>query len=133
VLLALPEPRKEFEEKRQMENTEPVTEKKAPVRRAGKLPQGTSPAKRRKAGNRRPKPLPGLARKLGELATQVVETALKEEARNGGDHTRVRALFDVVLSGAVTTLLKNSTLLTEDDRAFLRDLGYLPKPTKETV
>jgi len=115
-----------------MELEQTVVETKS--KRGQKREHNVSPeAGNQSTRSRRTKPLPGLTRKLAELAGQAVETALKEEARNAEEHARVRALFNVVLSGAVTTLLKNSSLLTEDDRTFLRELGYLPKAPKEAV
>jgi hypothetical protein len=66
-----------------------------------------------------------MARKVAELAAQTVQTALKEEERNASDHARVLALCNLVFSGAFSTMLRNSTLLTESDRAFLKELNYI--------
>jgi hypothetical protein len=69
--------------------------------------------------------IPGMARKVAELATQTVQAALKEEARNTSDHARLLALYSVVFNGAFSTMLRNSTLLTAEDRAFLKELNYI--------
>jgi len=73
-------------------------------------------------------------RKIATLVAQGTEAAIRKEADFEGDLSRLRALLDVVLSGALTTLLRNSSLLNEDDRTFLRRRGFLPaKAPKEAV
>lgn len=73
-------------------------------------------------------------RKIAKLAAHGTEAAIKKEAEFEADLSRLRALLDLVLSGALTTLLRNSSLLNEEDRAFLRRRSFLPaKGPKENA
>ena len=81
---------------------------------------------RRKATRtRRVGPLPGVNRKLAELAAEAVQIAIKEDHRHASEHTRIKALCEMVLAGNFSRMLKHSTLLSPEDKEFLRGLGYL--------
>ncbi len=69
--------------------------------------------------------LPGVVRKVAEGAAEAVQLAIKEEHRHAAEHTRIKVLCELVLAGNFSRMLKNSTLLTEADKEFLRGLGYL--------
>jgi hypothetical protein len=111
---------------------EGIVETKMQKRRGREPGDGLPKPGKRAIRGRRARPLPGLTRKLSELAAETVETAIREEACNAAEHERVRKLCMIASSGTFSMMLKNSTLLTEADKEFLRDLGYMPaKGAKE--
>jgi hypothetical protein len=77
-----------------------------------------------KGRTRRADPLPAMARKLSELAAQMEEAARLEAAQEHKDDERVRAILNTITSGLAEKLVKSSPLLSDDDRAFMRQRGW---------
>jgi len=96
--------------------TEKTVRRKAPNAR-GENEETKSPRTRRT--------LPGLTRKLSEMAAHAVEVAIREEEKNAHDHKRVKCICQIVFNGAFSTMLRNSTLLSAEDKEFLKDFNYL--------
>jgi cell division septum initiation protein DivIVA len=74
---------------------------------------------------RRKRLLPVIARKIKLDVAKLEETAQREEARNLADHERVRALANTATGGSFTKIMRSSPVLTDDDRAFLKELKYI--------
>jgi hypothetical protein len=70
-------------------------------------------------------PLQGVNRKIAALAAEAVQLAIKEEHRRVSNNTRIKVLCELVLAGNFSRMLKNSTLLTEADKDFLRGQGLI--------
>jgi hypothetical protein len=103
---------------------QPAVAKNIPTRPATRVVETEGLTEPKNAHERRVKPIAGL-RKISELAAAAVQACLKEEARHASDLDRVRGLCNLVFSGAFSTMLKNSTLLTDEDKEFLHQLGFL--------
>ena len=72
---------------------------------------------------RRTRPLPGLARKISELALELEQTSRLETERDRKDDGRVRAILNAASGGAIERMLRSMNL-SEPDREFLRDKGW---------
>jgi hypothetical protein len=72
---------------------------------------------------RRARQLPGLARKISELALELEQTARLESERDRKDEQRIRGILNAATGGAIERLVK-SMQLTETDRDFLREHGW---------
>jgi len=72
---------------------------------------------------RRTRPLPGLARKISELALELEQTARLESERDRKDDGRVRAILNAASGGAIERMLRSMNL-SEADREFLREKGW---------
>jgi hypothetical protein len=72
---------------------------------------------------RRTRPLPGMARKISELAAQIEETARLETERDRKDDGKVRAILNAASGGAIERMLRSMNL-SESDRDFLREKGW---------
>jgi len=72
---------------------------------------------------RRTRPLPGMARKLSELAAQIEETARLEAERDRKDDGRVRGILNAASGGGIERMLRSMSL-SDPDREFLRDKGW---------
>jgi len=72
---------------------------------------------------RRSRPLPGMARKLSELAAQIEETARLEAERDRKDDGRVRGILNAASGGGIERMLRSMNL-SEPDREFLREKGW---------
>lgn len=72
---------------------------------------------------RRTRPLPGMARKLSELAAQLEETARLEAERDRKDDGRVRAILNAASGGGIERMLRSMNL-SEPEREFLREKGW---------
>jgi hypothetical protein len=82
----------------------------------------------KQARPRRSRPLPGKARKIAELAAEMAQDALRDDAQNLADHERVRALCNTAFTGlgcSFSRILKVSAVLTDDDKKFLEELKYI--------
>lgn len=77
----------------------------------------------KKNRNRRSSPVPGMARKLSELAAQIEQTVRLETERDRKDDGRVRAILNTATGGAIERMIR-SMRLDERDREFLRDKGW---------
>jgi hypothetical protein len=77
----------------------------------------------KQARTRRARPLPGMARKLRELAAEIEETARLETERDRKDDGRVRAILNAASGGAIEVMLRSMNL-SDPDREFLRDKGW---------
>lgn len=69
--------------------------------------------------------LPGMARKVSQDAKLLEQAAQRADAKRAAEHERVRAIGNTATGGAFTRLLKDSPVLTEDDKKFLKDLKYI--------
>lgn len=72
---------------------------------------------------RRARPVPGLARKISELALELEQTARLEAERDRKDDGRVRAILNAVSGGAIERMLRSMNL-SEPDREFLRERSW---------
>jgi len=68
---------------------------------------------------RRASPVPGMARKLSELAAQIEQTVRLEAERDRKDDGRVRAILNTATGGAIERMIR-SMRLDERDRDYLR-------------
>jgi len=73
---------------------------------------------------RRTRSLPGLARKVSELAAQLEQTARIESERDVKDHERVRVLVKLATGDGAEKLMRNCPLYRDDDKEFLREHGW---------
>ena len=80
--------------------------------------------KSRERRARRPRPLPGMARKVAELAAEIEQIARLEHERDTKDHGRVRALLNTATGGGAEKLLRDSVVLNDEDKEFLREHGW---------
>lgn len=90
------------------------------------IPEIAKPGKvkeAKQARTRRARPLPGMARKLRELAAEIEETARLETERDRKDDGRVRAILNAASGGAIEVMLRSMNL-SDPDREFLRDKGW---------
>jgi hypothetical protein len=90
------------------------------------IPEIAKPSKvkeAKQARTRRARPLPGMARKLRELAAEIEETARLETERDRKDDGRVRAILNATSGGAIEVMLRSMNL-SDPDREFLRDKGW---------
>jgi hypothetical protein len=69
--------------------------------------------------------LPGMARKASQTLKQLEEMAVQEEEQNLADHERVSVLANRATGGSFSAILKNSPLLNGEEKAFLKELGYI--------
>lgn len=69
--------------------------------------------------------LPRMARKAGQVVRQLEEEAVRKEEENIADHQKVKLLADRATGGSFSAILKKSPALSDEDRAFLKDLGYI--------
>lgn len=67
----------------------------------------------------------GMARKAGQAVRQLEEAAIREEEQNAADHQRVSALANLATGGSFSAILKKSPALNDEERAFLKELGYI--------
>lgn len=72
---------------------------------------------------RRASPVPGMARKVSEMAAQMAETVRLEAERDRRDDGRVRAILNTATGGAIERMIR-SMPLDERDRDFLREKGW---------
>ena len=72
---------------------------------------------------RRASPVPGMARKLSELAAQIEQTVRLEAERDRKDDGRVRAILNTATGGAIERMIR-SMRLDERDRDYLRSKGW---------
>jgi len=72
---------------------------------------------------RRARPLPGLARKISELALELEQTARLEAERDRKDDLRERAILSAVSGGAIERILRTANL-SAPDREFLRERSW---------
>jgi hypothetical protein len=69
--------------------------------------------------------LSAAARKAVQSAKQFEEMAVREEEQNFADHERVSALANLATGGSFSAILKKSPALNDEQRAFLKELGYI--------
>jgi hypothetical protein len=72
---------------------------------------------------RRARPVPGLARRISELALELEQTARLETERDRNDDSRLRGILNVASGGGIERILRSMTL-SEPDREFLREKGW---------
>jgi hypothetical protein len=90
------------------------------------IPEIAKPSKVKEAKQvraRRARPLPGMARKLRELAAEIEETARLEAERDRKDDGKVRGILNAASGGAIERMLRSMNL-SEPDRDFLREKGW---------
>lgn len=85
-----------------------------------------APNERNQDRSRRPS-LPRMARKAGHVVRQLEEEAMRTEEQNAADHRRVNLLANRAMGGSLvfSTILKKSPALNDDEKAFLKELGYI--------
>jgi len=69
--------------------------------------------------------LPGMARKISQEAKLLEQAAQRTEAKRVAEHERVRAIANTAFGGGFTRLLKESTILTPEEKDFLKELKYI--------
>jgi hypothetical protein len=72
---------------------------------------------------RRARPLPGLARKISEMALELEQTARLETERDRRDNSRLRGILNGASGGGIEKILRSMNL-SGPDREFLRDKGW---------
>jgi hypothetical protein len=85
----------------------------------------TAVEKETKQNRTRRASLRGMARKVSQAARQLEETAIRAEEQAIADHKRVGELANLATGGSFSAILKKSPALGDDDRAFLKELGYI--------
>ena len=78
-----------------------------------------------KQARTRPSDLPRMARKAGHIVKQLEEEAVRKEEETAADHQEVNRLANKAMGGSFSPILRNSPLLTDEDRALLKHLGYI--------
>jgi hypothetical protein len=73
--------------------------------------------------SRRMRPLPGLARKISELALELEQMSRLETERDRKDDGRVRAILNAASGGGIERMLRSMNL-SEPDKEFLREKGW---------
>jgi hypothetical protein len=107
-----------------MELAEPIVDK-LPSGRITKTAAVTAAAELKSARPRRGRSLLTLARKLLEMGTLLVQMIIKDQAGHDAEVNRLKGICEVVFNGAFATMLKNSPLLSAEDKDFLKDMNWL--------
>jgi len=72
----------------------------------------------------KPRGMQGLARRIAQDAKLLEQAAQREDARRAAEHERVRALASMATGGGFFRLLRDSPVLSEEDKDFLASLKY---------
>ena len=75
-------------------------------------------------GKHRGSGIPAMARRASQLLNQIEQTSRSDLEQVAKDHERVRVLASTATGGGIEKLMRVSPALTEEDRQFLRDLGW---------
>jgi len=65
-------------------------------------------------------PVPGSARKIGELAAQIEQGWRTESARTDGEFKRLWGIMQAATGGTLYSLLMNSATLNDGDKQFVK-------------
>lgn len=65
-------------------------------------------------------PVPGSARRIGELAAQIEQGWRAESARTDGEFKRLWGIMQAATGGMLYTLLMNSATLDDADKQFVK-------------
>jgi hypothetical protein len=87
--------------------------------------QGAAVEKQIKQPRTRPSNLPRMVRKASHILRELEEEAVRKEEETAADHEEVNRLANKAMGGSFSAILKNSPLLTDENRAFLKQLGYI--------
>lgn len=72
---------------------------------------------------RRTRPLPGMARRLAELAAQIEETARAEDERDREAEGKIREILLRLTGGGIEHMIRGMNL-TDEERNFMRQQGW---------